>query len=67
MEKEIEKRCLKDEDFFIDLQVGSEKGIQNLFAANTDKAVAKIGSGKENVGNATSGAPDYGKSLGTRS
>jgi len=56
----MDKMSLKDEDLFIDLKLGSDKAIQNLFQANTCNIMKERDtnadiSGKPNLGFGTMG------------
>ena len=41
MEKQAERMNVTDEDYFIDLKLGNERDIQNMFKANTDNTISK--------------------------
>ena len=48
MENRIKGMELKDEDFFVDLKMGSQKDIQNMFKANCENKVQGGIANKEN-------------------
>ena len=41
IEKQVTNMALTDQDFFIDLKLGSEKAIKNVFKANCENQIQK--------------------------